>query len=171
MTFVLPHCRWQRRSALGRVFGFLGRWNSGLALSIESATSSVAFDVHLEDDRLVNQAVDSNNHHSVVGKNLVPVRKGLIGGDQHGSSFMACADQLEQNKGLGMVLVNVGEIIKDQQVISVELVGTMPFSSSFWPCFEVRLPCRLSCHPLRCNWNLVIGKNTNQSPKINGEKS
>ena len=71
---------------------------------------------------MVNQAVDSSNHHSVVGKNLVPVRKGLIGCDEHGSPFIACADQLEQNRGLGMVLVNVGEIIKDQQVISVEPV-------------------------------------------------
>jgi hypothetical protein len=51
-------------------FGFLGSRGGCLALSIESTASSVAFDVHLEDNRMVHQAVDSSDHHSVVAEHL-----------------------------------------------------------------------------------------------------
>ena len=51
-------------------------------LLIESTTSSVAFDVHLEDNRMVHQAVDSESSTWWL-ESLVPVCEGLIGGDQH----------------------------------------------------------------------------------------
>ena len=100
--------------------GFLGSCGGCLALSIESTTASIALDIHLEDDGVVDQAIDGGDHHGMVRKDLVPVGKGLIGGDQHRAAFVACPDQLEQDGCLGMVLMDIGEIIEDQQVVSVE---------------------------------------------------
>jgi hypothetical protein len=57
----------------------------------------------------------------VVWKDFVPVGKGLIGGNQHGVPLVACTDQLEQHRGLGVILVDVGQVIEDQQLIFVEL--------------------------------------------------
>ena len=93
----------------------------GSVLSFEGAAASVALDVHLEDDGVVDEAVDCGDHHGVVREDPVPVGKWLIGGDQHGAALVACADQLEQHGGFGMILVDVGQVIEDQQVVFVEL--------------------------------------------------
>jgi hypothetical protein len=47
---VAVDCRWQRRSGRGGSFDFSVSRAVRLLLSIECATTSVAFDVHLEDD-------------------------------------------------------------------------------------------------------------------------
>lgn len=69
---------------------------------------------------MVDQTVNCGDEHGVIWKDSIPVCKGLIGGDQHGTSFVTCADQLEQDRGLGVILVYLGQIIKDQQMVFVE---------------------------------------------------
>src|SRR5215475_12830587 len=39
----------------------------------------------------------------------VPFSEGLIGSDQHRAPLVACADELEQHTGLGLVLGDVGK--------------------------------------------------------------
>src|SRR5271155_5656525 len=55
------------------------------------------------------------------GEDLAPFAEGLVGGDQQRSTLIACAYQLEQDAGLGLVLGDIGEVVEDQQVIFVEL--------------------------------------------------
>lgn len=83
--------------------------------------SSVAFDVHLEDGGVVDQAVDSRQRHSLIGEDRVPRTEGLVGGNQHGAAFISGADQLEQHAGLGLILGDVGDVVEDQQMELVEL--------------------------------------------------
>ena len=55
------------------------------------------------------------------GKTLPQSLERLIGGDQHAAAFVSGGDQLEQDGGLGLVFVDVGEVVEDQQVVFVEL--------------------------------------------------
>ena len=70
---------------------------------------------------MVHKAVYSGNHHRLVGENLIPLSKWLICGDQQRASLITRTDQLEQNAGLGVILVNVREIVEHQEIIFVEL--------------------------------------------------
>src|SRR6516162_1864101 len=90
-------------------------------LAIECAASSVALDVQLEDDRVMDQTVDGGDQHCLVGENFMPVGKSLIGADQKRAAFVAGADQFEQNAGLGMILVNIGEVVQYKKIVLVEL--------------------------------------------------
>src|SRR5208283_5692401 len=92
----------------------------GSCLSVEGTATTIALNIHFEDDRVVDQPVDRRDHHGLVWKNLVPICKRLIGGDQHRTVLVAGTNQLEQYRRLGMVLVDVGEIVKHQQIVFVE---------------------------------------------------
>ena len=48
--------------------------------------------------------------------------KRLIGGDEHGASLVAGADEFEQHAGLGLIFGDVGEVVEDQQVEAIEPV-------------------------------------------------
>lgn len=73
----------------------------------------VAFDVELEDGRVMNQAIDRGEGHGRIGKDLVPLAEGLVGGDQDRAVFIACADEFEQDTGFGLIFGGVGEIVED----------------------------------------------------------
>ncbi|MGY3239988.1 hypothetical protein ACVMAJ_006878 [Bradyrhizobium sp. USDA 4448] len=57
-----------------------------------------------------------------LGRCPVPFAEWLIGGDQHGAALVACADELEQHAGLGLILGDVSEIIKDQEIEAIETI-------------------------------------------------
>ena len=90
-------------------------------VAIEGSAAAIAFDVHLEDGGVMDEAIDSGERHSLVWKNLAPVAEWLIGGDQHGAPLVAASDQLEQYTGFGLILADVDDVIEDQQMIFVEL--------------------------------------------------
>jgi hypothetical protein len=70
---------------------------------------------------VMNEAVDRGEGHGGVGEDLAPFTERLVGGDQQRSTLIACAYQLEQDAGLGLVLGDIGQVVEDQQVIFVEL--------------------------------------------------
>jgi len=70
---------------------------------------------------MVHEAVYSGNHHSLIRKNLIPLSKWLVCGDQQRASLVTRSDQLEQDAGLGMIFVDIREIVENQEVIFVEL--------------------------------------------------
>ena len=90
------------------------------ALPIEGFAASIAFDVHLQDGGVVHEAIDGGERHGLIREDLAPFSERLVGGDQHGTPFVARSDQLEQHAGLGLVLGDVGEVVEDQQVVAVE---------------------------------------------------
>jgi hypothetical protein len=63
---------------------------------------------------MVYEAIDRGNHHSLIRKNFIPFGKWLIGGDQERTVLVAGTDELEQDAGLSVVLVNVGQIVTNQ---------------------------------------------------------
>ena len=69
----------------------------------------------------MHEAVDGGKGHGLIWKNPAPFAEGLIGGDEHRSSFVSRADQFEQNARLGLILCDIGEIVENQQMIFVEL--------------------------------------------------
>ena len=102
-------------------------------LSRLSGSAPIAFGIHLEDDGVVNEAIDRGDGHCGVWEDLVPGTEWLIGGDHDRSSLVAGADELEQHRCFGLVLLEIGEIIKDDEVIFIELLdGAGEFE--FLPC-------------------------------------
>ena len=110
------------------------RLGAGLfGLACLSGSAPITVGIHLEDDGVVNQAIDGGDGHRGVGEDLVPGTEGLVGGDHDRSSLVAGADELEQHRRLGLVLLEIGEIIKDDEVIFIELLdGAGEFE--FLPC-------------------------------------
>ena len=74
------------------------------ALAVDGGFLAVAFDVHLDDDRVMDQAIDGGDGHGRVREHLVPLGEGLVSGDQHASSFVSSADQFEQDGRFGLIL-------------------------------------------------------------------
>ena len=79
---------------------------------------------------MVHEPVDGRQRHGFVGEDLAPFAERLIGRDQQGSAFIAGGDQLEQYAGLSLILGDVGDIVKDQQLVLVEFDGGLELQVS-----------------------------------------
>jgi hypothetical protein len=69
----------------------------------------------------MDEAVDDSDRHRLIWEDLTPLAKRLIGGDEKGSPLVAGANELKEHAGFGLVFGDVGEVVEDQQVESVEL--------------------------------------------------
>src|SRR5947207_9594399 len=97
------------------------RQPAATALAFECGAPAVALDVHLKDGGVMDEAVDDSDRHSLIGEDLAPLSKGLVGSDEEGSPLVPGADELKEHAGFGLVFGDVGEVIQDQQVEFVEL--------------------------------------------------
>src|SRR6516165_9318342 len=68
----------------------------------------------------MNEAVDRDRHR-LVWEDLAPFAKGLVGGYQQRTPLVPGADKLKEDAGFSLVFGNIGEVIEDQEVESVEL--------------------------------------------------
>jgi hypothetical protein len=93
-----------------------------MGLARHGGTSSIAFDVHLEDRGVVNQAIYRREGHGRIREDPAPVSERLVRGDKQRSAFVASADHLKQHRGLRLVLADVGNVVEDQQVVVVETI-------------------------------------------------
>ena len=82
---------------------------------------------------MVDEPIDGGERHCLVWENFSPFAKWLICGDEQGTSFVAGADQLEENAGFRLILGDVSDIVKNEQVIFVELVDG-GFQGEIAPC-------------------------------------
>src|SRR5208283_3535583 len=57
--------------------------------STESEALSVAFAIHLDDGGVMDQSIDGRRRHGGIGKDRVPGRKRLVGGDSDAASFVS----------------------------------------------------------------------------------
>ena len=108
----------------------VGRRPASASLAFKGRATAVAFDVHLEDGGVMNQAVDDRDRHCLVREDFAPFAEGLVGGDEERASLVAGADELKEHAGFGLVFGDVGDVIEDQQVEFVEL-GDGGFESEF----------------------------------------
>src|SRR5882672_6352258 len=89
-------------------------WRStDAAFSLDGGSASVAFDVHLEDCRVMDKAIDGGERHGVVGEDLAPFAEWLVGGDEERSTLVSRADELEEHACLGLILGDVGDVVED----------------------------------------------------------
>ena len=89
-----------------------------MLFSLDRCTAAVAFDVHLEDCGVVNEPIDRGERHGGVREDPSPFSEGLVCGNEHGTALVAGADELEEHRGLGLVLGDVGDVIEDEQVVT-----------------------------------------------------
>ena len=83
--------------------------------------AAAAVDVHLQDRGVVDEPVDGGDGDGGVGEDAVPGAEGLVGGDGEAARLVAPRDELEEDGGLGLVLLGVGEVVEDDEVEAVEL--------------------------------------------------
>ena len=125
MSTVVQGRKWfsniaARRSGVG--YGCrVDRRPAATALAFESGATAVAFDVHLEDGGVMNEAVDDSDRHCLVREDFAPFAEGLVGGDEERAPLVAGADELKEHAGFGVVFGDVGDVIEDQEVEFVEL--------------------------------------------------
>ena len=60
----------------------------------------------------MDQSVDGGDGHGFVREALIPAAEGLVGGDGDAAVLVAPGDQLEEDAGLGLVLVGIGDVIE-----------------------------------------------------------
>jgi hypothetical protein len=48
----------------------VGWWPAWTAFAVEGGTATIAFDVHLEDSRVMDETVDGGERHSLIRKNF-----------------------------------------------------------------------------------------------------
>jgi hypothetical protein len=54
------------------------RWSAATSLAFEGGTAAVAFDVHLEDGGVMDEAVDDSDRHCLVREDLAPLPNGWL---------------------------------------------------------------------------------------------
>ena len=70
----------------------------------------------------MHEAVDRGDGHGGIREDRIPCAEGLVCGDQQGTALVAGGDQFEDDAGLGLALLDVGEIVEDQQMVFVEFL-------------------------------------------------
>jgi hypothetical protein len=81
---------------------------------------AIAFDVHLEDRRMVNEAIDRRERHRRIDEHLAPLRERRVGGDGDAFAFVPFGDQLKEYRCFGLIAPYVTEIVKNQEVETIE---------------------------------------------------
>jgi hypothetical protein len=81
---------------------------------------TIALDVHLDDHGVVHEAIDGSDGHGRIGEHGVPLREWLVRGDQHAATLVPAADEFEQDRGFGLILPDIGQVVEHQQVVAVE---------------------------------------------------
>jgi len=84
-----------------------------VVLFVAGCATTVAFDVHLEDRRMVDESVDRSDSHAGIRKHVIPSREGLVGRDQKAAALVSFGDQFEQDACFGLVLPRVRQVVKD----------------------------------------------------------
>ena len=78
-SFVEVDCR---GASISGSFGCRVRGRSSwTTFAFERGPPAIAFDVHLDDGGVMDEAIDGGERHGGVREDLVPFAKGLIGGD------------------------------------------------------------------------------------------
>lgn len=80
-----------------------------------------AFDVHLDNDCMMDEAMNRGDGHHWVWEHIASLDRGLVGGDQQFAAFLSPADQLEQDGDLGLIPTEAGELVKHLQVVAIGL--------------------------------------------------
>ena len=81
----------------------------------------------------MDEAVYRRDCHGLIREYLIPCAEGLIGGNRYAFVFIPACNQLEQDACFGLILMRVGDIIKNDQIELVAF-GQSIFQGEFLPC-------------------------------------
>ena len=81
----------------------------------------------------MHQTINGSQSHCRILEDLAPFAEGLVRRNENGAAFVTSADKLEQNGGLGLIFGDVDQIVKDQQVVSIQALDRS-FQSKFATC-------------------------------------
>ena len=79
-----------------------------------------AWTVELEDDGVVDDAVDGGGGGHRVFEDLVPLAEDQVAGDDHGASLVALGHESEENFDLLSALLHVAEVVENDDIEGIE---------------------------------------------------
>ena len=79
-----------------------------------------AWTVELEDDGMVDDAVDGGGGGHWVFEDLVPLAEDQVAGDDHGASLVALGHEREEDFDFFGALLHVAEVVEDNDVEGIE---------------------------------------------------
>ena len=91
-----------------------------MALGLLGGFDPVAGDVELEDDAVMDQAVDGRGGGHRVFEDLFPLAEGQVAGEEHAAAFIAFGQEGEEDLDLIAVLLDVADVIDEQRFIAAE---------------------------------------------------
>ena len=71
---------------------------------------------------MVDKPIHSGQRHCGIREDARPFAKWMIGRNYQAAPFVTGSDQLEQDRGLGLILSHIAEVFEDEQVVFVELL-------------------------------------------------
>jgi hypothetical protein len=75
----------------------------------------------LEDDGVVDQAVDGSGCGHGVAEDSIPLAEDKVAGEREASALVALGNQREEDFGFLRALLDVAEVVEDNEVEAVEL--------------------------------------------------
>jgi hypothetical protein len=79
----------------------------------------------LNDRAVIHQVIHCHHRYGAGGEDVLPLAERLVACDQQGSALVAVHHKLKQNRGLGLVLADLVDVINHEQGISIKLVGRL----------------------------------------------
>src|SRR5713101_7846423 len=86
------------------------------AVLLQAVTIAVRVAHKLNDPSFVREPVEKGSGHFVIGKNLIPVTKTQITGNDHGNLFIQIAHQLKKQLRSSLVDRNEAEFIENEEI-------------------------------------------------------
>ena len=71
---------------------------------------------------MVDKPIHSGQRHCGIREDARPFAKWMIGRNYQAAPFVTGSDQLEQDRGLGLILSHIAEVFEDEQVVFVKLL-------------------------------------------------
>ena len=133
---LIALCGWTLSWPAGFAFGFLrglcGVSLKGIRDQVGVFPQPVGMALDLDDDGMVQQAVQQGRGHDVIAEDSAPVSEAAIGGEHGGAFLVAGIDQLEEQVGAAGFDRQVANLIDDQQgdpvnIAQARLEGTGAF--------------------------------------------
>ena len=90
------------------------------SVSVLEAPAGVA---GFDDVAVVRQAVEHGSRHLGVAKNLRPICKRQIGGDEQRRVLVKLADQMEQQLAAGLAERQIAKFVDDNDIIAQQRLG------------------------------------------------
>ena len=79
-------------------------------------SESIAFAVELDDFGAVDKAVDEGDDAGGAGEHVGPFGEGFVGGDEHGQVEVSAGDDLEEEVGVAVVVVEVSDLVDGEEL-------------------------------------------------------